>query len=116
MVKVSSPSDFTNIDVNYNIGFGYYTTHTDISNLLQIAAFSNSTTPTIAEVGKIIKRVEEKIDDTIHQSYRPIIHKNEYYSFEGWENGAYPVRRWKDYVGFIQLEQPKVQKLVRLEI
>ena len=116
MSKVSSPSDFTNIDVNYNIGFGYYTTHTDVSNLLQISAFSDSTTPTRAEVGKIIKRVEEKIDDGIKQSYRPIIHKDEYFSFDGWNKGAYPVSIWKDYVGFVQLSQPKVQKLVRLEV
>ena len=116
MAKVSSPSDFTNIDVNYNIGFGYYTTHTDVSNLLQISAFSDSTTPTRAEVGKIIKRVEEKIDDGIKQSYRPIIHKDEYFSFDGWNKGAYPVSIWKDYVGFVQLSQPKVQKLVRLEV
>ena len=116
MAKVSSPSDFTNIDVNYNIGFGHYTTHTDVSNLLQINAFSDSTTPTRAEIGKLIKRAEEKVDDTIGQSYRPIIHRDEYFSFDGWNQGAYPVSVWKDYVGFVQLSQPKIQKLVRLEV
>ena len=116
MVKVSSPSDFTNINVNYAIGNGHYTTHTDVSNLLQISAFSSSTTPTTAEIGKLIKRVEERIDDSIKQSFRPIIHKNEYYSFEGWVQGAYPIRKWRDYVGFVQLEMPKVQKIVRLEV
>lgn len=117
MGKVSSPSDFTNIDVNYNIGFGYYTTHTDVSNLLQISPFSDSTTPTRAEVGKLIKRVEEKIDDGIKQSYRPILHHEEFYSFDtAFGQGSYPVRKYKDYVGFIQLSQPKIQKLVRLEI
>ena len=70
MPKASSPSDFTNINVNYNSGNGYYTTHTDVSNLLQISAFSSSTTPTIAEIGKIIKRVEERIDDTIKQAWK----------------------------------------------
>ncbi len=116
MVKVSSPSDFTNIDVNYNIGFGHYTTHTDVSNLLQISAFSDTTTPTRAELGKLIKRAEEKVDDTIGQSYRPIIHRDEYFSFDGWNQGAYPVSIWKDYVGFVQLSQPRIQKLVRLEV
>ena len=116
MAKVSSPSDFTNINVNYTLGNGYYTTHTDVSNLLQIGAFSSSTTPTIAEVGKIIKRVEEKIDDAVKQSYRPILHHQEFYSFDGWNKGAYPVQQWKDYVGFIQLSQPKIQKIVRLEV
>ena len=107
---------FTNINVNYAIGNGYYTTHTDVSNLLQISAFSSSTTPTTAEIGKLIKRVEERIDASIKQSFRPIIHKNEYYSFEGWVQGAYPIRKWRDYVGFVQLEMPKVQKIVRLEV
>ena len=116
MAKVSSPSDFTNIDVNYNIGFGHYTTHTDVSNLLQIGAFTDSTTPTRQEIGKIIKRVEEKIDGGIGQSYRPIIHKDEYFSFDGWNQGAYPVSTWKDYVGFVQLSQPKIRKIVRLEV
>jgi hypothetical protein len=116
MAKVSSPSDFTNIDVNYNIGFGHYTTHTDVSNLLQIGAFTDLTTPTRQEIGKIIKRVEEKIDGGIGQSYRPIIHKDEYFSFDGWNQGAYPVSTWKDYVGFVQLSQPKIRKIVRLEV
>ena len=56
MGKVSSPSDFTNINAGeYGDGNGYYTTHTEVSNLLQIAQFGTSTTPTKAEVGKIIK-------------------------------------------------------------
>ena len=116
MAKLSSPSDFTNINVNYTIGNGYYTTHTDVSNLLQISAFGDSTTPTRAEVGKIIKRVEEKIDDAIKLSYRPIIYKDEYYNFEGVNESHYPLRKYRDYVGFIQLQHPKVQKIVRLEV
>ena len=116
MSKVRSPSDFTDIDVNYGTGNGHYTTHTDVSNLLQIGAFTDDTTPTRAEVGKIIKRVEEKIDDSIKQSFRPIIHHEEFYSFDGWNKGSYPVQPYRDYVGFIQLSQPKIQKLVRLEV
>ena len=74
MVKASSPSDYYRANVNngkviYTDGNGFYTTHTDISNLLQISSFSDSTTPTKAEVGKIIKRVEEKIDDSIGHSF-----------------------------------------------
>ena len=63
MPKLSSPSDFTNINANYSQGRGYYTTHTDVSQLLQIQAFSSSTTPSIAEVGSLIKRAEERVDD-----------------------------------------------------
>ena len=116
MGKVSSPSDFTAINPNYTNGTGYYTTHTDVSNLLQINSFTNSTTPTIAEVGKIIKRVEEKIDDKTKTSYRPTIYKDEFHSFEGFQQGQYPLRTYKDYVGFVQLSYPKVQKIVRLEV
>tara|TARA_B100001094_G_scaffold332117_1_gene402845 strand:- start:15258 stop:16328 length:1071 start_codon:yes stop_codon:yes gene_type:complete len=116
MGKASSPSDFTNIDVNYNIGFGYYTTHTDISNLLQISAFTDSTTPTRAEVGKIIKRVEDKIDDKVGHPFRPIIYKDEVHNFEFFRHAQYPVQPYKDYVGFIQLERPKILKIVRLEV
>ena len=116
MGKVSSPSDFTTINVDYNSGNGHYTRAIDISNLLQIGAFSTTTTPDLAEVGKIIKRVEEKIDDSIKQSYRPIIHKHEFHSFDAMTKATYPVRTYRDYVGFIQLAQPKIQKVVRLEV
>ncbi len=116
MAKLSSPSDFTDINVNYTLGRGYYTTHTDVSNLLQINVFSSSTTPTIAEVGKLIKRTEERVDDIVGHSYRPIIYHDEFHNFEAFHMGAYPVNRYKDYVGFIQLERPDVQKIIRLEV
>ena len=116
MGKVSSPSDFTNINVDYSAGNGHYTTHTDISNLLQISSFSANTTPNLSEIGKLIKRAEEKIDDSIKSSYRPIIYKDEFHSFDNLRQRAYPIRPYKDYVGFIQLSYPKVQKLVRLEV
>ena len=116
MARLSSPSDFTSINPNYSIGNGFYTTHTDISNLLQISAFSASTTPNLVEVGKIIKNVEGQIDNTIGITYRPIIYKDEFYSFESTRKGAYPIQTYKDYVGFIQLDQPKIQKIIRLEV
>ena len=116
MSRLSSPSDFTSINPNYSIGNGFYTTHTDISNLLQINAFSASTTPNLVEVGKIIKNVEGQIDNTIGITYRPIIYKNEFYSFEAFSGSAYPIQKYRDYVGFIQLDQPKIQKIIRLEV
>ena len=79
MPKLSSPSDFTNINVDYSQGRGFYTTHTDVSQLLQIAAFSSSTTPSIEEVGSLIKRAEERVDDIVGHSYRPVIYKNEFH-------------------------------------
>ena len=116
MGKVSSPSDFTTINVNYASGNGHYTRAEDISNLLQIGNFTASTTPNLVEVGKLIKRAEEKIDDSIKQTYRPIIHKDEFHSFDAMAKSLYPVKVWKDYVGFVQLSYPKVQKVVRLEV
>lgn len=116
MSKLSSPSDFTNINANYSQGRGFYTTHTDVSQLLQIAAFSSSTTPSIAEVGNLIKRAEERVDDVVGHSYRPVIYHNEFHNFEFFREGAYPVQRYKDYVGFVQLERADVQKIVRLEV
>ncbi len=53
------------LNVDYSQGRGFYTTHTDVSQLLQIAAFSSSTTPSIAEVGSLIKRAEERVDDIV---------------------------------------------------
>ena len=120
MGKVSSPSDFSNIDVNYldvnNGGKGYYTTHTDVSNLLQISNFTNATTPTIAEVGKIIKRVEENIDSTIKLSYRPLIYQNEMHNFEVGRHRHYPVAEWQQYAGFVKLNHRDIQKIIRLEV
>ncbi len=116
MARVSSPSDFTSINPNYVEGRGFYTTHTDISNLLQISAFSGSTTPNLIEVGKIIKNVEGRIDDTMGISHRPIIFKHEYHNFEAFSMGSYPIQHYKDYVGFVQLDQHKVQKILRLEV
>ena len=84
--------------------------------VLGITLLTQMSTPTIAEVGKIIKRVEEKIDDTTKTSYRPTIYKDEFHSFEGFQHGHYPLRTYKDYVGYVQLSYPKIQKLVRLEV
>ncbi len=116
MSKLSSPSDFTNINPNYTLGRGFYTTHSDVSQLLQISSFTNSTTPTIAEVGGLIKRAEERVDDIVGHSYRPVIYHNEFHNFEFFTMGAYPINRYKDYVGFVQLERADVQKIVRLEV
>tara|TARA_R100000734_G_C3313834_1_gene105256 strand:+ start:796 stop:1866 length:1071 start_codon:yes stop_codon:yes gene_type:complete len=116
MSKASSPSDFTNIDVNYSQGKGYYTRHFDVSALLQIGEFTDSTTPSRGEVGAIIKRVEDKIDDKVGHPFRPIIYRDEVHNFEFFRHAQYPVQPYKDYVGFIQLERPKIMKIVRLEV
>ena len=107
-----SPSDFTEINPDYSQGRGFYTNATEVANLLQIPAFSNSTYPTVAQVGNIIKRVEGIIDDKVKRSFRPIITKDEYHNFE------FSRRPHKTYfgghVGFVQLKQMKVRKIVSL--
>ena len=104
--------------ISYGSGIGYYTTHTDVSDILQIGAFGSAgaSNPDIPMVGKIIKRVEGKIDDKIKGSFRPEIIKREIHSFENWTQAAYPVRPWKDYIGFIQLDSEKVRKIISMEV
>tara|TARA_R100000734_G_C3318786_1_gene113397 strand:- start:2519 stop:3820 length:1302 start_codon:yes stop_codon:yes gene_type:complete len=109
-----SPSDFTEINPNYTQGRGFYTNATEVANLLQIPAFSGTTYPTTAQVGAIIKRVEGIVDDKVKRSFRPIITKDEYHNFEftrGPRNHYYG-----GYVGFIQLKQMKVRKIVSLQL
>ena len=92
MSKAYSPSDFTNINVNYSQGNGYYTRHFDVSALLQINEFTDTTTPSRGEVGSIIKRVEDKIDDKVGHPFRPLIYKDEFHNFEFFKHSYYPVQ------------------------
>ena len=117
MSKLKSESDYiVGVTSNYSQGIGYYTTHTDVSDLLQCGAFTDSTTPDRAAIGKIIKRTEGRIDDKLKVSYRPEIVEKEVHNFDPYQQGAYPVRPSKDYVGFIQLGSEKVRKILRLEV
>jgi hypothetical protein len=110
----SSPSDYTNIDVNYSQGKGFYTNKDAISDLLQIPAFTSLTNPTDAQIGSIIKRVEGTIDDKVGRSYRPIIWKDEFRDFEF---TRHPINSYYGgYVGFVQLNQMKIRKIVSLQV
>ena len=117
MGKLGSKSDYvvgTGMG-EYGDGKGYYTTHTDVSDLLQVGAFSSLTTPSDEDVGKIIKRVEGKIDDKLKISFRPEVLEKEVHNFESLLMNAYPLAAYKDYVGFIQLNSEKIMKILRLE-
>ena len=117
MGRLASESDYTISSLpNYTTGIGYYTTHTEVSDLLQVGAFSNSTVPSIATVGKIIKRIEGKIDESIKLSFRPEIIKDEIHHFETLNYAAYPVQTWNDYMGFIQLDSLDIRKIVKLQV
>ena len=107
-----SPSDYTNIDIDYSTGKGYYTDKGAVSDLLQIPAFGSGTNPTQAQVGSIIKRVEGMIDDKVGRSYRPIRHSEEFHDFHF---GRHPADSYYGgYVGFVQLNHMKVRKIVSL--
>ena len=122
MSRLKSESDYIPVLSNtesrgdYGQGIGYYTTHTDVSDLLQCGAFTSSSTPDKAAIGKIIKRTEGRIDDKLKISHRPEIIEKEVHNFDPFQQGAYPVRPSKDYVGFIQLNSEKVRKILRLEV
>jgi len=107
-----SPSDYTSIDPSYSAGKGFYTDHTEVANLLQVPAFTDSTYPTKAQVGAIIKRVEGIIDDKVKRSFRPIVTKDEYHNFEFTQLPH--MSYYGGHVGFIQLKQMKVRKIVSL--
>jgi hypothetical protein len=109
-----SPSDFTEINPSYTNGRGYYTNSTEVANLLQIPAFSGTTYPTTAQVGAIIKRVEGLVDDKVKRSFRPIVTKDEYHNFEFTRSPK--TMYYGGYVGFIQLKQMKVRKIVSLQL
>ena len=117
MPKLSSESDYTITALpNYTTGIGYYTSHTEVSDMLQVGAFTTTSVPSIAMIGKIIKRVEGKVDDTIKLSFRPEIIEKEVHNFDAWREVVYPITHWKDYVGFIQLDSEKVRKIIKLEV
>lgn len=128
MSKLKSASDFTGINPDYTKGKGYYTTHVDVSDLLQISPFTDvdgdgdisyfteTSTPSKAMVGKIIKTVEGKIDGWIKHTFRPEIVEHEIHDFVSGRIVIYPATHWKDYLGFVQLDTHKIRKLIKLEV
>ena len=121
MTKTISPSDYTdNTVVNYDAAQGYYCSGKDIVALLQIPSdsgtFSSNTSPTAVDVGKIIKRVEDYVDERIGYSYRPNVYSDEYHNFELRPLTHAQRFNYVDYVGFIQLERTKIRKIISLEV
>ena len=67
MAIASSPSDYTSIDVDYSTGKGFYTDKDAVSDMLQIPAFTSSTFPSQAQVGKIIKNIDKYSGASVHK-------------------------------------------------
>lgn len=116
MSITSSPSDYSLAGTpDYSAGIGYYTDYIQVADLLQVPRFDETATyPTRAQVGNIIKRVEGMVDDKLKRSYRPIITKKEIHNFEYTNRPGMTL--YGGYVGFIQLRQMKVQKIISLQV
>jgi len=115
MAQYKSPSDTTVINANYSTGNGYYTTSSKVAELLQIPNFTANTTPMHSEVGEFIKRIEDFIDDKTKTSWRRLLYEKEYHNFTT-GIGHYPAGRWRDYLGFVQLDRHSISKMIRLDI
>jgi len=114
MPVASSPSDYTSIAPDYANGYGFYTDVVAVADMLQIPEFTDLTNPTEAQVGAIIKRVEGIVDDKAKRSYRPIIHEQEFHNFEFTRHPMHSY--YGGFVGFIQLPQMKVRKIISLRV
>jgi hypothetical protein len=111
----TSPSDYTAIQPDYAAGYGYYTDYIQVADLLQVPRFDETATyPTRAQVGNIIKRVEGIVDDKVKRSFRPIVTKKEFHNFE-YSNRPGNIL-YGGYVGFIELKQMKVRKIISLQV
>tara|TARA_R100001510_G_C7649856_1_gene207327 strand:+ start:158 stop:1465 length:1308 start_codon:yes stop_codon:yes gene_type:complete len=116
MSITSSPSDYSLSGApDYSAGLGFYTDYIQVADLLQVPRFDTSSTyPTRAQVGNIIKRVEGMVDDKLKRSYRPIVTKKEIHNFEYTNRPGMTL--YGGYVGFIQLRQMKIQKVISLQV
>ena len=121
MSITTSPSDYTNayhtgsgVAQSYENGYGFYTDFKSVAHLLQVPEFGTTTYPTIKQVGAIIKRIEGTVDDKLKRSYRPIITKKEIHNFQYSNHPGQTL--YGGYVGFIQLRQMKVRKIVSLQV
>ena len=118
MSKAYSPSDYKGTSVNYSNAVGYYRSGVDVCSLLQLpfSAFTSGTSPSMGDVGKILQRVEDYVDEKMGYSHRPNIYSNEYHNFEYRRSYNAGVSWFVDYVAFIQLDYPKVRKILALEV
>jgi len=116
MVKINVQSDPSLNVVNYSAGNGAYTTAVKIAALMGIADFISigavgATSPTLEEVGDLIRRAEDYIDEFTNNSWRENMAENEFHDFK--YDTAYN-HLYEDYVGKIRLENENVRKIIRI--
>ena len=112
MVRIVSPSDASLNATNYTNGVGSYTTAVKVAALLGISDFSTTTSPTLAEVGDLIRRCEDYIDHAANDSWRENLVENEFHDFELFDKYLYT---YADYAGKIRLENEHVRKIIRIQ-
>lgn len=116
MVKIVTPSDTTLNVVNYDGGIGSYTTAVKVAALLGISDFvsassGSATSPTLEEVGDLIRRAEDYIDEFSNNSWRENLVENEFHDFDfddKWRS------YYSDYVGKVRLENENIRKIIRI--
>jgi|GEM_PF-7078664 len=120
MAKYSSPSDYSTLSVDYSpssgASYGYYTNSNLVAQLLQIPDFTATSNPSATEVGTLMKRVEDFIDEKTSTSWREIFYKDEYHNFTFTGIHYSLPKYWNDYVGFVQLDRHDVRKIIKLEV
>jgi len=116
MTLVRSPSDLNmSITPNYTNGIGYYTTAQAVANTMLIGTISASTSPSLAQLGGIIREVEAAIDQTCHTSWRPLVYEDEFHDFA--VDWSFAATFWgQDYIQVTHLRHTPVAKILRLSI
>ena len=113
MVKIFTPSDSALNIVDYSEANGSYTTGVKVAALLGISDFTTSTSPTKAEIGDIIRRCEDYIDEITNCSWRENIAENEFHDFK-LDYSTYNF--YDDYRGKIRLHNEDIRKVIRIAI
>jgi hypothetical protein len=113
MVKIYTPSDASINIVDYSEANGSYTTGVKVAALLGISDFTTSTSPTKAEIGDIIRRCEDYIDEITNCSWRENKVENEFHDFQ-WTAALKLI--WDDYRGKIRLHNEDIRKIIRIAI
>ena len=116
MVKVIVPSDPSLNVINYPAGNGAYTTAVKVAALLGVADFISidavgATSPTLEEVGDLIRRAEDYIDEYTNESWRENLAENEFHDFGFHNKYQY---YYEDYLGKIRLENENIRKIIRI--
>lgn len=113
MVKIFTPSDSALNIVDYSEANGSYTTGVKVAALLGISDFTTSTSPTKTEIGDIIRRCEDYIDEVTNCSWRENIAENEFHDFK-LDYSTYNF--YDDYRGKIRLHNEDIRKVIRIAI